>query len=266
MLESKRRLIFMTRQSKITTSLLMLLVIFSMTSVQAALDDSVVLYLPFDEGSGNAVADSSSYGNDAVVNGGEWVSGKYGGGMEFGAEKFLEIADNDSLDLTTTLSISMWVKIAAGGEATQSGLEKQPAWQAGEYNLAAVYGGGVLLQAADLPADCADTAVTPEGIEDDNWHHIAGTWDGTIIKVYIDGAEKASEDCVGEIKVGDGNVYVGSRGGTGRWVNGALDEIKVFNRALSADEVKADMEKTATTAVDAKSKLAISWGEIKSAK
>jgi len=256
----------MTRQSKIMTYLLMLLVIFSMTSVQATLDDSVVLYLPFDEGSGNTVADGSSYGNDAVVNGGEWVSGKYGGGMELGAEKFLEIADNDSLDLTTTLSISMWVKIAAGGEATQSGLEKQPAWQPGEYNLAAVYDGGVLLQAADLPADCADSAVTTESIQDDKWHHIAGTWNGKVIKVYIDGVEKKSLACAGEIKVGDGNMYVGSRGGTQRWVNGMLDEIKVYNRALSADEVKADMTRTDLTAVDAKSKLAISWAKIRAAK
>ena len=255
----------MTRQSKITSSLLMLLVIFSMISVQAALDDSVVLYLPFDEGSGNTVADASSYGNDAAVTGGTWVSGKYGGGMEFGAEKFLEIADSDSLDLTTTLSISMWVKITEGGEATQSGLEKQPAWQDGEYNLAAVYSGGVLLQAADWPDECDDEAVTSEGIQDGTWHHIAGTYDGKAIKVYIDGAEKASLDCVGEIKVGDGSTYVGSRGGTQRWVNGTLDEIKVFNRALSADEVKADMEKT-TTAVNAKSKLAVSWAQIKSAK
>ena len=132
--------------------------------------------------------------------GGTWVSGKYGGGMEFGAEKFLEIADSDSLDLTTTLSISMWVKIAEGGEATQSGLEKQPAWQDGEYNLAAVYSGGVLLQAADWPDECDDEAVTSEGIQDGTWHHIAGTYDGKAIKVYIDGAEKASLDCVGEIK------------------------------------------------------------------
>ena len=110
-----------------------------------------------------------------------------------------------------------------------------------------------------------DEAVMSEGIQDGTWHHIAGTYDGKAIKVYIDGAEKASLDCVGEIKVGDGSTYVGSRGGTQRWVNGTLDEIKVFNRALSADEVKADMEKT-TTAVNAKSKLAVSWAQIKNAK
>ena len=72
--------------------------------------------------------------------------------------------------------------------------------------------------------------------------------------------------CAGEIKVGGGNMYVGSRGGKQRWVNGMLDEIKVYNRALSADEVKADMTRTDLTAVDAKSKLAISWAKIRTAK
>jgi len=249
----------MIQKSKVTTFVLMLLLIFSVVSVQAALDDSVVLFLSFD---GGQAADHSSYNHTVGVTGAEIGTGKYGNGIVLGEGNFLEVPDHDSLDLTTAMSISMWVKVAAGGEATQSSLEKQPAWQAGEYNLAAVYGGGVLLQAADLPADCGDSAVTPEGIEDDNWHHIAGTWDGKVIKVYIDGVEKKSLDCAGEIKVGDGNLYIGSRGGKQRWLNGSLDEIKVFNRALSADEVKADMAKTAT-AVQAKSKLAVSWASIK---
>lgn len=249
---------FMTQKSKITVLVLTLLIV-NVLSVQAALDDSVVLFLSFD---GGEAADHSSYNHTVGVTGAEIGAGKYGNGIVLGEGKFLEVPDDDSLDLTTALSISMWAKVAAGGEGTQSGLEKQPAWQAGEYNLAAVYGGGVLLQAADWPAACADTNVTPEGIEDDNWHHIAGTWDGKVIKVYIDGVLKAEKDCVGEIKVGDGNLYIGSRGGKQRWLNGSLDEIKVFNRALSADEVKADMAKTATS-VQAKSKLAISWGKIK---
>ena len=249
----------MIQQSKVTTFVLMLLLVFSITSVQAALDDSVVLFISFDSGE---AADHSSYSHEVGVTGAEIGAGKYGNGIVLGEGNFLEVPDHDSLDLTTALSIGMWVKVAAGGEATQSGLEKQPAWQAGEYNLAAVYGGGVLLQAADWPAVCADTNVTAEGIEDDNWHHIAGTWDGKVIKVYIDGVLKAEKDCVGEIKVGDGNLYIGSRGGKQRWLNGSLDEIKVFNRALSADEVKADMAKTAT-AVQAKSKLAVSWARIK---
>ena len=251
----------MTQKSKITVLVLTILIV-NVLSVQAALDDSIVLFLSFD---GGEATDHSSYGHKVGVVGAEIGAGKYGNGIVLGEGKFLEVPDDDSLDLTTALSISMWAKVAAGGEGTQSGLEKQPAWQAGEYNLAAVYGGGVLLQAADWPAACADTNVTPEGIEDDNWHHIAGTWDGKVIKVYIDGLLKAEKDCVGEIKVGDGNLYIGSRGGKQRWLNGSLDEIKVFNRALSPDEVKADMAKTATstTSVQAKSKLAISWGKIK---
>lgn len=250
----------MTQKSKITVLVLTLLIV-NVLSVQAALDDSVVLFLSFD---GGEAADHSSYGHTVGVTGAEIGAGKYGNGIVLGEGRFLEVPDHDSLDLTTAMTISMWAKVAAGGEGTQSGLEKQPAWQAGEYNLAAVYGGGVLLQARDLPADCADSAITPGGIEDDSWHHIAGTWDGNVIKVYIDGVEEKSLDCVGELEIGDGNLYIGSRGGKQRWLNGSLDEIKVFNRALSADEVKADMAKTAT-AVQAKSKLAVSWAKIKTA-
>ena len=68
--------------------------------------------------------------------------------------------------------------------------------------------------------------------------------------------------CVGKLKVGNGKAYVGSRGGTARWVLGSLDEIKVYNRALSAAEIKKDMENP--TAVSPAGKLTTSWADVRS--
>ena len=246
---------------RLTMSFLTIFCFVFITLTTRAADKSLVLHLSFDEGSGDTVKDHSSYGNDAKVKGAKWGEGKFGGGMKFGANAFCEIADNDSLDLTTALTISMWTKVSKAGD-TQSGLEKQPAWQDGEYNLCPEYGGGVLLQAKDLPAACADTAITPTNVLDNKWHSIAGTWDGKVIKVYIDGEMKKELPCVGKLKVGNGAAYVGSRGGTARWVLGSLDEIKVYNRALSPAEIKKDMENP--TAVSPIGKVTTSWANIRS--
>ena len=246
---------------RLAMSILTIICFVFITSTMYAADKSLVLHLSFDEGSGDTVKDHSSYGNDAKVKGAKWGEGKFGGGMKFGAKAFCEIDDSDSLDLTTAMTISMWTKVSKGG-GTQSGIEKQPAWQPGEYNLCPEYGGGVLLQAADWPAACADTAVTPTNVLDEKWHSIAGTWDGNVIKVYIDGEVKKELACVGKIKVGNGKAYVGSRGGTARWVLGSLDEIKVYNRALSATEISKDMENP--TAVSPAGKLTTSWADVRS--
>merc|ERR1711900_39884 len=104
--------------------------------------DGLVLHLPFDELQGTIAYDQSTFGNDAVFRGSPtWSAqeGIRGGYVEFGEGNWLEIADDDSLDLTTAMTISMWTKIAPGGSPTQSGLEKESGWGPGEYNLAPVY-------------------------------------------------------------------------------------------------------------------------------
>ena len=246
---------------RLTMSFLTIICFVFITLTTCAADKSLVLHLSFDEGSGDTVKDHSSYGNNAKVKGAKWGEGKFGGGMKFGAKAYCEIADSDSLDLTTALTISMWAKVSKAGD-TQSGIEKQPAWQAGEYNLCPEYGGGVLLQANDLPDGCDDEASTAANILDNKWHSIAGTWDGKVIKVYIDGEVKKELPCVGKLKVGNGAAYVGSRGGTARWVLGSLDEIKIYNRALSSAEIKKDMENP--TAVSPIGKVTTSWANIRS--
>lgn len=87
-----------------------------------------------------------------------------------------EVPDDPSLDITDSLTIETWALVEPGGEAIQSAVEKGSAWIEGEYNLAALYNNGSILQARDLPADCADTNVG-SSIQDGEWHFLAGVWD-----------------------------------------------------------------------------------------
>ena len=226
-----------------------------------AIAADLVLHLSFDNDSGSTAQDSSSFGNDATFQGNpQWISGKFGQALELDGATWGEVPDSPSLDITDALTIEVWALVEPGGEAIQSAVEKGSAWKEGEYNLAALYNGGSLLQARDLPAACADTNVG-SSIQDGEWHFLAGTWDGSVIKLYVDGVLDAEMPCAGTLLTNDDPLYIGARGGTGRFLTGALDEIKVYDYALSEDEILQDMENP--TAVEAQGKLAMTWGTIK---
>lgn len=229
--------------------------------------NDLVLHLSFDEGSGNIANDSSGLGNDCALNGSPaWVDGPFGTALEFDGATWGEVADNDSLDLTDTMTIETWAKIPAGGEGIQSAAEKGSGWVEGEYNLAVVYNGGTILQMRDLPANCADVN-SGASIQDDQWHFLAGTWDGGTLRLYIDGILDAEMECAGTLLTNDDPLYIGARGGSQRFVTGALDEIKIYNYALSQDEIVADMENpVSASAVKPGGKLTTTWSMIKSSR
>jgi len=235
-------------------------------SVYAQVDSSLVMYLPLDENNGNVANDLSKYKNNAVLKGKPaWVPGKYNSGVQISANNWLEVKDADSLDLTDGITINCWVLINGLTGDHQSAVEKGTVWGPGEYNLLPCYNPeSVLLQMNDLPDNCDDEALGGK-VDDKEWHHIAGMYDGKMIRIYIDGKESASLACSGELEKNTDPLFIGCRAGSSRWMNGLIDEIKVYNRALSADEIKKDMDDpSANLAVDSKNKLAATWGSIKS--
>ena len=223
-----------------------------------------VLHLSFDEGAGAIAKDFSKFKNDCALKGNpKWIDGKFRKAIEFDGKTWGEVADADSLDLTDALSIEAWVKLYGGGEGTQSAVEKGSAWIDGEYNLAALYSNGTLLQMKDLPANCADANVGT-GVQDNKWHFLVGTWDGAVIKIYIDGKPDKEMACAGKLLTNTEALFIGARGGTARFIIGALDEVKVYNYALSNDEINKDMENPfSSTAVSPGGKLAVTWSMIK---
>ena len=244
----------------------MLIVLLTLAcSMYSHAANELVLHLSFDEVSGNIVSDFSGLGNDCALNGNPvWIDGPFGTALELDGATWGEVADSDSLDLTNAMTIEAWAKIPVGGEAIQSAVEKGSGWVEGEYNLAALYNGGTILQMRDLPADCADTNVGTS-IQDGEWHFLAGTWDGGTLRLYIDGNLDAEMECAGTLLTNDDPLYIGARGGNQRFITGALDEVKVYNYALSQDEIAADMENPAPpSAVKPGGKLATTWSMIKS--
>ncbi|MCY4570355.1 MAG: LamG domain-containing protein [Candidatus Poribacteria bacterium] len=232
-------------------------------SVSAVCDaQELVLHLSFETLDGKVAKDRSEFGNDATFKGlPKLVEGVFGKALEFDGKTFGQIPDHASLDIVDGITIEFWATIE-GGEALQSGVEKGVAWIAGLYNLAALYNGGTILQFFDLPEVCNDDNIGPS-IQDGEWHFLAGTWDGEDILLYIDGELEAEMPCKGELKPNNDPLFIGARGGSGRFLTGAMDEIKMYNYALTNEELLKDMEEPVTLHVNAQDKLTTVWARLK---
>ena len=237
------------------------LLIFTLaTGICAA--QKLVLHLSFDALKGKVASDLSEFGNDVTFKGSPKLQeGVFGKALKLDGETYGEIADHDSLDIVDGVTIEFWA-IVEGGDGTQSGVEKGISWGPGLYNLAANYrGSSTLLQFFDLPDQCDDENTGP-GIQDGRWHFLAGTWDGKTIRLYVDGKLEAEMKCAGELSPNDDPLFIGARGGQRRFLTGALDEIKMYNYALTEEELLQDMTDPIQP-VDAKDKLATRWGRLK---
>jgi hypothetical protein len=213
--------------------------------------DGLVLSLHFDEASGNTAIDSSTSGRNGTITGAVRVPGKVGRALSFnGAGDMVTVVDGATgtpLDLSAAMTIEAWVNPAAlGGWNTV--LLKDRGTNALSYALYANDGapepGGVAAPAGYVRAQGLDQTIQGVGaLALTTWTHVATTYDGATLRIYVNGVQVASRPQTGGITVGDGPVTIGGNGAFagGEFFHGLIDEVKVYNRALSASEISADM-------------------------
>lgn len=242
--------------------------VFICTVISQADDESLVLYLKLDEGSGDEIKDSSMYGNDGILRGAVWADGKYESGLEFDGTVDAEVPDAEILRLTEEATISAWIKAAPNQEAWGRIVDKS-FWPDTGYDLALnadtkVYRWEFFVDGATYAYD----GKTP--LNDDQWHHVVVTFDNAKkeFRGYVDGVV---EGVIGgalngtPIKPNDVPLHLGLYSAGNHHFIGVIDEVAVFNRAIGEDEVKKIMEGNIGAAVNPTESLSTTWGKIKSA-
>ena len=98
---------------------------------------------------------------------------------------------------------------------------------------------------------------------DGEWHHAAAAYDGEVGRIFFDGEKVLDIPMSGELNQTDDPLHIGD-GNNQRHFNGAVDEVRIYNRALEDDEILQNYNaKSNSLAVSAKSKLAALWGRLK---
>jgi hypothetical protein len=195
----------------------------------------------FNEGSGTTVADASSYGNDGTIAGATWATGKFGQGLDFDGTDYVEIASSDELKLTGDFTVEAWVKADEWPSAVMVILRKGATSPQPRMNY--------LLRKDDKNRPCFQVHSTTTdsnfalGDSSDwgpnQWYYLAGVWEGTRIKIYVNGVLEGDSTASGTPQTDNNVLHIGDNTtGGARW-RGLIDEVRISRRALSASEIAA---------------------------
>jgi len=227
--------------------------------------DLVGLWL-FDEGSGTVATDSSGNGYDGEIKGAQWGTGKFGGGLVFDGDDMVIVADDDGLDLASfTLAASIKVDGQSGKWQIIASKENRNPTQR-NYGMFCNINTGVIhysfTTSSGWKSFDATTVVT-----DNKWHYVAATYEQPNFKMYLDG-EVDAEVTPDTIPDNTDNVlFIGGCDIGDYWMTGIIDEVILFDNALSPDDIEALASKGAksvVTAIQPAGKLSVTWGQIKS--
>ena len=95
------------------------------------------------------------------------------------------------------------------------------------------------LNIAGAYVEC-DAPLSPSDVLDDTWRFVAATFDGQTMRVFLDGREIGSLEKPGALQVGANAPFmIGSSGGSGEFFDGGLDDLRLYSRSLSTDEIAA---------------------------
>jgi hypothetical protein len=213
------------------------IVILLLTRAAAAGPAGLVGYWTFDEGEGTIAHDSSGNGLDGTLRGSpNWVAGAVGGALDFdGSSDYVEIPDSPLLSLTNQITIAAWTHMRTNASGEMAILSKG-GWGANDlpYELTEENGAVIFWQFYDNEGrDTCSPASPPPG----EWHHIAATYDGQVFKCYVDGVLGEQFAYAGQMPKNTASVTIGRRSRGGTFFNGMIDDVQLWERALSEVEV-----------------------------
>jgi len=205
-------------------------------------DPTLVGWWELDEGTGTITADYSGYGHNGTLVGTpapQWVAGLESNAVAFSGTgtDYVDIVGGGSfLGLTNQISISLWVSngLSASGIVLS---------QYDTNSMADTFSLSVSNGFAQFELFIGGTSVVVTSattLADNGWHYLAGTYDGTAMKVYVDGVNSSQSNATvsGTINIVLADVLLG-RDGAGSPFAGAVDEVRLYNRALAANEIAA---------------------------
>ena len=193
----------------------------------------------FDEASGATVQDSSGRGNPGTISGSARVAGRFGGGLSFdGINDWVTVADSASLDLTAAMTLEAWVRPTALATIwrTVAIKERLP----GELAYALYANTDTTRPSGHVSTSQEFGLRGPAALPIGSWSHLATTWDGTTLRLFVNGTQVANALVTGTALVSSNPLRFGGNAVWSEWFAGLIDEVRLYSRALSAAEIQSD--------------------------
>jgi hypothetical protein len=197
----------------------------------------------------NDTKDSSGNGNDGMIMGNPtWIDGVQGKALEFhglgvsgGGGDYIMCGSSASLDIPGPIALSLWIRPDADdpeGKGTETApmakalSTASPSWS---YQVRYGWGSSQPYMAFTFNTSPRAWVYVGQKLTQGEWSHIACSHDGATLKCYLDGIERGSTP-MGQITSSPAPVLIGSDGWGCDWI-GAIDEVAIYNRALSPNEI-----------------------------
>ena len=229
-------------------------------------DDSLILYFSFDELDGDTVIDHSQYGNNGTIAGApELVAGKFGNALKLnGQTDWVEVPHAEILTVDTDVTVMAWIN------AERHTGPNDQRWQG---IVAKGNGPRSYSFYTESPSECLHLSAGGSGsvctgtVALNEWQHVVAHVEDGTHRYWLNG------EAVGEFSgqnplpgaADTADVLVGKTHESNREFLGLIDEVRIWNRALSEEEVLAEME-TSLTPVEPLGKLSTTWATLKSQK
>ncbi len=232
-----------------------LLTLASICHVTLAYQVDTVIDWHFDESEGQVVADCMGPGNDGQLgstlseDGSDpaWIDGVFGSALRFdGIDDYVAITNSRPLE-PSTLTVELWTRASSPGTYDYLVGKGVDHCRASSYSLYTGSNGGLHFYIWSVTDGVSFAPSVSAAIWNDRWHHVAGTYDGETVRLYVDGAEIGTgAGAQGNIRYGlptDDRLHIGASPRATchslTYFSGDIDEVRIWNRALSASEIAA---------------------------
>ncbi|MBN1502253.1 DNRLRE domain-containing protein, partial [Candidatus Woesearchaeota archaeon] len=200
-------------------------------------DIGLVGYWSFEEGTGTTTYDKTQYGNDGTISGAEWIAGKRGNALNFNGSGDYVKAQSDTFK-NQIFSTEAWVKTTdeEAEVVSYTNLSGYYGW-----TVRTITGGRVRLSLISSTGSSLGSVESTVSISDGSWHHIATTDSGSTLRMYIDGKISNISNSASKVWNSSMILYHGAYRPESalekRYMNGTIDEVRIYNRSLSASEI-----------------------------
>jgi len=199
-------------------------------------DNSLVSWWRMDDGNSTHVFDYMGRNNGSVEGDAAQVDdGYFGKGFSFDGDDYVDCGEFDATESVSEFTVSVWVK--SNDDTTSTHLIEK-ADGAGDDSFKLRFQSTHLVFEVWNSSGSEAESNYISAITDKDWHHLAGVYNGTHVTSYIDNDVGTSAVLNGGVRVTTNNLIIGGHSGSlvGFW-NGSIDDVMIFNRSLSAEEI-----------------------------
>jgi outer membrane protein assembly factor BamB len=193
----------------------------------------------FDEGTGTTVADASGNGHNGTTSNTTWAAtGKFGKALQFnGNNSIVTVPNAATLQLSTGMTLEAWVNPSAVSSTWRDVIYKGN----DNYYLEATSTNASKPDAGMIAGGSYADAVGTTALTANTWSYLTETYDGSTLKLYVNGTQVASVAHTGAIASSTNALQIGGDTIYSQYFAGLIDEVRIYNVALSAAQVQSDM-------------------------